>query len=71
MKDDKSREFLLRIAEDERSDPLEVLYAANLLVHQGPAAIVAPRLKRIALRMSDARARPAFNCLLWQWYGDS
>jgi hypothetical protein len=70
-KDDKSREFLLKIAEDERSDPLEVLYAANLLVHQGPAAIVAPRLKRIALRVSDARARPAFNCLLWQWYGDS
>jgi hypothetical protein len=69
-KDDASREFLFKVAEDERSDPLEILYAANLLVHQGPAAIVAPRLKRAALRMSDARARPAFNCLLWQWYGD-
>lgn len=69
-KDDASRDFLLQVAEDERSTPPEILYAANLLAHQGPARIVAPRLKRIALRMNDARVRPALNCLLWQWYGD-
>ncbi len=69
-KDDESRAFLLRITEDERSTPLEVLYAANLLVHQGPAATVAPRLKRVTLRIADPRVRPALNCLLWQWYGE-
>jgi hypothetical protein len=69
-KDDASREFLLEVVDDERSTPLEILYAANLLVHQGPAAVVAPRLKRVALRIADARVRPALNCLLWQWYGE-
>jgi len=69
-RDAASREFLLRVAESDRSTPPEVLYAANLAVHQGPTAIVAPRLKRVALRIADARVRPAINCLLWQWYGE-
>jgi hypothetical protein len=69
-RDAASREFLLRVAESDRSTPPEVLYAANLSVHQGPTAIVAPRLKRVALRIADARVRPAINCLLWQWYGE-
>jgi len=69
-KNEASREFLLRIAEDERSTPLEILHAANLVAHHGPASIVAPRLKRVVLRVADERARPALNCLLWQWYGE-
>jgi hypothetical protein len=32
---------------------------------------VAPILKRVALRIDDARVRPALNCLLWTWYGKS
>jgi hypothetical protein len=69
-RDASSLEFLLRVVDDEKATPLEILHAANLLVHQGPADVVAPRLKRVALRIEDARVRPALNCLLWEWYGD-
>ena len=69
-RDATSLEFLLRVVDDERTTPLEILHAANLLVHQGPAAVVAPRLKRVALRIDDPKVRPALNCLLWQWYGE-
>ena len=69
-RDATSLEFLLRVVDDERTTPLEIVHAANLLVHQGPAEVVAPRLKRVALRVDDARARPALNCILWLWYGE-
>jgi hypothetical protein len=69
-RDATSLGFLLRVVDDERTTPLEVLHAANLLVHQGPASEVAPRLKRVALRIDDPKVRPALNCLLWQWYGE-
>jgi hypothetical protein len=69
-RDESSLEFLLKVVDDERTTPLEILHAANLLVHQGPASVVAPRLKRVALRIDDARVRPALNCMLWQWYGE-
>lgn len=69
-RDASSVEFLLKVVEDERTTPLEVLHAANLLVHQGQAAVVAPRLKRVALRIEDARVRPALDCMLWRWYGE-
>jgi len=69
-RDEASRRFLLEVVEDDRTSPLEILHAANLLVHQGPASVIAPRLKRVALRVTDARVRPALNCLLWGWYGE-
>jgi HEAT repeat protein len=69
-RDATSLEFLLRVVDDERTTPLEILHAANLLVHQGPASVVAPRLKRVTLRIDDPKVRPALNCLLWQWYGE-
>ncbi len=69
-RDAASVEFLLKVVEDERTTPLEVLFAANKLVHQGPAGVVAPRLKRVVLRIEDPHVRPALNCMLWQWYGE-
>jgi hypothetical protein len=68
-KDEASRRFLLGVVDDERTTPLEILHAANLLAHHGPTAEIAPRLKRVALRVADPRVRPALNCLLNQWYG--
>jgi HEAT repeat protein len=67
-KDEASRTFLLEVLDDERTTPLELLHAANLLAHHGPTATIAPRLKRAALRVADPRVRPALNCLLNQWY---
>lgn len=63
------REFLLRVLEAERSTPAEKLQAADLLAKLGPASLVAGPIKRAALRISDPLVRPAFNCLLWMWYG--
>lgn len=68
-KDEPSRQFLLHILDVERTTPLEMLHAANLLVHHGPTVIVAPRLKRAVLRVTDPEVRPALNCLLNEWYG--
>lgn len=68
-KDEASRQFLLRILDLDRTTPLEMLHAANLLAHHGPTATVAPRLKRAVLRVADPVVRPALNCLLNQWYG--
>lgn len=68
-KDEPSREFLLRVLDEDRTTPLEMLHAANLLAHHGPTATVAPRLKRAVLRVKDPKVRPALNCLLNQWYG--
>ena len=66
---DVTRAFLASIVSGERATPLEVLHAADLLVHKGPAFEVAPLLKRVALATSDARVRPALDCLLRTWYG--
>lgn len=68
-KDETSRQFLLTIIDLERTTPLEMLHAANLLVHHGPTAVVAPPLKRAVLRVTDPEVRRALNCLLNEWYG--
>jgi hypothetical protein len=68
---ERAREFVAAVVESERTTPIELLYAADLLVHRGPAERVAPLLKRVALRVEDPAVRPALNCILWEWYGPS
>lgn len=67
--DDSTREFLLEVLEADRSAPHERLYVAERLAREGPAQIVAPRIKRAKQRMTDETFRPAMECLLWRWYG--
>ena len=62
-----ARETLFARAEDEDAHELERLYAAYLLCRMGPAEEVAPRLKRVALRL-ESEARWKLNCMLWAWY---
>lgn len=68
---ERAREFVAAVVESERTTPIELLYAADLLVHRGPAERIAPLLKRVALRVEDPAVRPALNCILWEWYGPS
>ncbi len=63
------RAFLEEALDSGRMTPLEVLFAARELARMGPAERVAPRLKRVALSISDRDVRPALNNLLWSWYG--
>ncbi|MBK7641808.1 MAG: HEAT repeat domain-containing protein [Planctomycetes bacterium] len=63
------RVFLEQALDSARMTPLEILYAAQQLASMGPAERVAPRLKRLALEIRDKDVRPAFNNLLWNWYG--
>jgi HEAT repeat protein len=65
----RTRDFLISVAESERATPLEILYAARFLVQRGPAAEIAPLLKRLTLRVQDPDVRRALNCMLWEWYG--
>ncbi|QDU67563.1 HEAT repeat domain-containing protein [Engelhardtia mirabilis] len=67
-RDDLARTALTERMENDDLPPLERLYAASLLVGLGPAAEVAPRLKRAALRTQDDQGRIGFQCLLWLWY---
>lgn len=67
--DEPARDFLVTVLDDPRTTPCEGLYVADKLCHFGPAHRMAPILKRYALRVSDPRARPALNDLLWRWYG--
>ena len=69
-RDDLAREVLEQHVELEDIDPLERLYAASCLAQVGPTQRVAPRLKRVALRM-DGEARRGMNRLLHYWYGRS
>lgn len=66
---DVSREVLLAVVQDEALHPLERLYAADRAIRIGPASAVAPVLKRVYQACTDRIARPAFQCLLWTWYG--
>ena len=68
-RDDASREFLLQAFESGRMSAPERLVAAFELARIGPASAVAPVLKRAALEVDDPVVRPAFNNLLWAWYG--
>ncbi len=67
--DAQTSAFLKQVLMAERSAPHERLYVADRLAHEGPAAEVAPLIKRAMMRMSDPIMRPAMNCLLWRWYG--
>ncbi len=67
--DDANREFLIEVLQAERSLPHERLWVAERLAREGPAQIAAPLLKRANLRIVDPQVRPAFECLLWRWYG--
>lgn len=66
---ERARDFLISVVESQRATPIEVLYAADFLLHRGPAARVAPILKRLTLRVQDPSVRKALNCMLWEWYG--
>ncbi len=67
---DGAREILRTALTAERSHAYELLYAADLLARIGPAVDQAPFLKReVYFRNTDARVRPALQCLLWRWYG--
>jgi hypothetical protein len=67
--DEAAREFLLQAFESDRMSAPERLVAAFALARIGPASSVAPVLKRAALEVDDPAVRPAFNNLLWAWYG--
>ncbi len=67
-RDETARESLLAIVEEQARGPYEVLFAASRVAKIGPARLVAPRLKRVAATLDDARARSALQCLLWSWY---
>ena len=64
-----TREFLMEVVLGEESLDHERLFAAYRLTKLGPTTLVAPVLKRACLRVEDARVRPAFQSLLWTWYG--
>ena len=51
--------------------PLEVLYLADRLAVMGPADVVAPRIEWVYKESTDPVVRPALQCLLWQWFGDT
>lgn len=64
----KSRELLVRVLDDPRTSAQELVYVADRLVRIGPAHEVAWQLKRAAVRITDERARRAFQGILWRWY---
>ena len=64
-----TREFLMQVVIDDASYDHERLFAAERLVKLGPTSVVAPLLKRACLRIEDEQVRPAFQALLWTWYG--
>ena len=66
---DASRDILMSIVTDPTRDEYERLYAADRLIRVGPATVVAPVLKRVYLDSTHRYVRPAFQCLLWTWYG--
>lgn len=69
-RDDLARDVLEEHVEREGLNPYERLYTASCLAQVGPTVRVAPRLKRVALRM-QGEPRRAMNRLLHYWYGHS
>lgn len=73
-KSERATEVLLGIlhkqegAEGAAAD-LEALYVARRLLGTRPATLLAPVLKRTALRMEVGEARRALQCLLWRYFG--
>ncbi len=69
--EEDTRAFLTSVVLADASRDHERLFAADRLVKLGPTQVVAPVLKRACLRIEDPLVRPAFQALLWTWYGDS
>jgi hypothetical protein len=67
--EEDTRAFLMEVVLGEESLDHERLFAAERLTKMGPSAVVAPVLKRACLRVEDPLVRPAFESLLWTWYG--
>lgn len=67
-RDELARSILRERLEDDSLEPLERLYVASNMANLGPAADVAPRLKRAAVRATDPDERRGLQCLLWYWY---
>ena len=63
-----ARKSLIELVELGEASPYEILYAADRLVRLGPAAEVAPVLKRATLRVVQPDVRMALQCLLWASY---
>ena len=64
-------EFLIEVVMDNKIPDHERLYAADCLAKLGSTPRVAPILKRACLDITDPGARPAFEALLWTWYGQT
>ena len=62
-------EFLLEVVMDTGVPDHERFFAADRLTRLGSTPRVAPLLKRACLTITDEQARPAFEGLLWTWYG--
>jgi len=67
--EEDAREFLLEVVMSPDAVDYERIYAADRLARMGPTPMVAPVLKRACLGVTDAEVRPAFEELLWTWYG--
>jgi hypothetical protein len=65
-----TREFLIGILRSDRVNPYEQLQAAMRIARLGPAAEVAPVLKRATINVSHPAVRRALQALLWDWYGE-
>jgi hypothetical protein len=65
---DATRSELALLLDSGHLSPEELLFVSDRLARLGPAAEMAPRLKRAAARVEDPRVRLALNCLLWRWY---
>jgi hypothetical protein len=65
---DRARDAVLARVGEGEGTPYEILYAADRLVRMGPAARVAPVLKRATLRIEQPDVRAALQCLLWASY---
>lgn len=62
-------ELLIEVAMSSEAADHERLYAADCLTRLGVTERVAPLLKRACLEITDPDVRPAFEGLLWLWYG--
>jgi HEAT repeat protein len=70
-RDEAVREMLRRVIEDPAIDPNVRVFASHRLILQGPAAEVAPYLKRVYLANTEELVRSPLGCMLWAWYGAS
>ncbi len=63
-----ARAELMRLIETEALSPYELVFAADRLTLMASVEDAAPLLKRATLRVEQADARLALQCLLWRCY---